>query len=87
MRILVCVKQVPDPDLLRELDESGRAVRLPTAGAFKMNRYDEFAVEEAVCIKERHAGTTVDVRTVGPEHAAEALRRAIGMGADHGIHI
>ncbi len=87
MRLLVCVKQVPDPDLLSELDELRRAVRLPTMNAFKMNRYDEFAVEEAVGIKERNADTTVDVLTVGPERAAEALRRAIGMGADHGIHI
>jgi electron transfer flavoprotein beta subunit len=87
MRLLVCVKQVPDPDLLRELDESGRAVRLPAAGAYKMNRYDEFAVEEAVGIKERHADTRVEVLTVGPARAAEVLRRAIGMGADHGIHI
>ncbi len=87
MRLLVCVKQVPDPDLLHALDESGRAVRLPAASAFKMNRYDEFAVEEAVLIKERQADTTIDVLTVGPERAAEALRRAIGMGADHGIHI
>jgi electron transfer flavoprotein beta subunit len=87
MRILVCIKQVPDPEALGALDERTRSVRLTHAGAFRMNRYDEVAVEEAIRIKERRAASAVDVISVGPERVTEVIRRALGMGADHGIHI
>jgi electron transfer flavoprotein beta subunit len=87
MRLLVCVKQVPDPDAVRELDESSGGLSLPDSADRRISRYDEFAVEAAVRIKEEFAGTRVDVATVGAERAADALRRAMGMGADHGIHV
>jgi electron transfer flavoprotein beta subunit len=52
-----------------------------------MNRLDEFAVEEAVLIKEALPETRIDVITIGPERSAEVIKRAIGMGADDGIHV
>jgi electron transfer flavoprotein beta subunit len=52
-----------------------------------MNRFDEFALEEALLIKERLPSVRVDVITVGPERAREVLKRAFGMGADEGTHI
>jgi electron transfer flavoprotein beta subunit len=52
-----------------------------------MNRFDEFALEEALLIKENLPGTLVDALSVGPERVSATLQRALGMGADHGIHI
>ena len=52
-----------------------------------MNRFDEFALEEALLIKEKLPGTLVDALSVGPERASSNVQRALGMGADHGIHI
>ncbi|MBN2032022.1 MAG: electron transfer flavoprotein subunit beta/FixA family protein, partial [Deltaproteobacteria bacterium] len=54
---------------------------------FRMNRFDEFAVEEALLIKESLSGTLVDALSVGPERVSFNVQRAMGMGADHGIHI
>ena len=87
MKILVCIKQVPDPETPAMVDEQGRVVRLEEDLKFWMNRADEFAIEEAVLIKEADSGTTVDALTVGPKHAAQVLERAMGMGADNGVHI
>lgn len=87
MRLLVCVKQVPDPDAVRELDETSGSLRLPDAAAYRISRYDEFAIEAAVRIKESFPGMAIDVVSVGPARTAEALRRAMGMGADHGIQV
>jgi electron transfer flavoprotein beta subunit len=91
MKILVCVKAVPDPD--HAIEERG----MTSAGAleiradgdvdFAMNRFDAFAVEEAVLIKEAYSNTVVDVVSMGPENAKKAVKRSIGMGADAGIHI
>ena len=52
-----------------------------------MNHPDEFAVEEAVLIKEARPDTIVDVITAGPERASQVLERAMGVGADNAIHI
>lgn len=51
-----------------------------------INPYDEYAVEEAIRLKERHGGTVTAV-SVGPERAAEALRTALAMGADEAVLI
>lgn len=52
-----------------------------------MNRPDEYAVEEAVRIREAFAGTEIEVLSVGPPRVMTVLRRALGMGASHGVHI
>ena len=52
-----------------------------------MNRFDESAVEEALLIREAREDAKVDVLSVGPERASMAVKRALGMGADHGVHI
>lgn len=89
MKILVCVKQVPefDPEAEIEINESGHEVIFDHLTAFRMNRVDENAVEESLLIKKNNPDVTVDALTVGPENAAAVVRRAMGMGADHGIHI
>ncbi len=52
-----------------------------------MNPYDEFAVEEAVCIKAALPETEVTVISLGPDSVKETLKRALAMGADRAIHI
>lgn len=86
MNILVCVKQVPDSESALSIDEGARFIRTDSI-AFKINRYDEYAVEEALRMKQAFPGTSIDALTVGPARAAGAVRRAIEMGADKGVHI
>jgi len=85
MRILVCVKQVLDPDAMPRLGADGRSLRIPDEAIYRLNRYDELAVEEALLIKEANPGTTVAAVSVGPARAVDVLRRAKGMGADRGF--
>jgi electron transfer flavoprotein beta subunit len=87
MELLVCVKQVPESEAPIFIDESGGWIQRDTITEFKMNRLDEYAVEEALLIKESMAGTRVDIITVGPDRCDEVVRRSIGMGADSGVHI
>lgn len=85
MKIFVCLKQVPDTETRIQLksDRSG----IEEAGVkWVMNPYDEFAVEEALKLKEAKGAGTVTVVTVGPKtRVTEALRTAMAMGADDGI--
>ncbi len=87
MKILVCVKQVPDAETVFKVDpESGRVIPGGRPKSW-MNRADESALEEALLMKESLPETMVDAITVGPGPAAQVLERAMGMGADTGIHI
>ena len=87
MKILVCVKQVPDSSDTLAIDEqTGRIVFKPST-VFRMNRYDEFALEEALLIKEKFPGTSVHALSLGPERVGTTVRRALEMGADHGVHL
>jgi electron transfer flavoprotein beta subunit len=86
MNIYVCIKQVPDTETKIKLnaDQSG----IDTAGIkWIMSPYDEFAVEEALRLKEKNAGSTVTVLSAGPTRVVETIRTALAMGADNGIHI
>lgn len=87
MKILVCVKQVSEAEIPINIDDSTGWIQKEAITEFKMNRLDEYAVEEALLIKESIAGTRIDVITVGPDRCDEVVRRAIGMGADSGVHI
>jgi electron transfer flavoprotein beta subunit len=87
MKILVCIKQVPDSTDTFEIDERTGLLSYAANTAFRMNRFDEFALEEALLIKEKLSGTLVDTVSVGPARVSATVQRALGMGADHGIHI
>lgn len=87
MRLLVCVKQVAEPEALVKIDDSSPWITTDPSIPLRMNRFDEFAMEESILIKETHADTIIDVVTVGPDRAGTVLTRALGMGADKGIHI
>jgi len=87
MKILVCVKQVPESDVPIHFNDDGTWIQADSFSEYKMNRLDEYAVEEAVGLKEVFSDTTIDVISVGPDRSADVIKRAIGMGADHGIHL
>jgi len=87
MRILVCIKQVPESENPIRIDEANAWIQSDEIGEFKINRLDEFALEEAVLIKEAFSDTKIDVLSAGPDRATEVIRRGIGMGADTGILI
>ncbi|MBI5867405.1 MAG: electron transfer flavoprotein subunit beta/FixA family protein [candidate division Zixibacteria bacterium] len=81
MNIVVCIKQVPEIALVRVDETSG--VILPD-GPGGMNPFDEYAVEEALRLKEKNGGT-VTVIGCGGETAVAGLRDAIALGADRAI--
>lgn len=87
MKILVCLKQVPEPDTTITLNAAGTGLQIQGHAAYSMNRFDEFALEEAVRIKEMLEDVAIDVVTVGPKRSEQAIRRALGMGAEQGVHI
>ena len=85
MNIVVLVKQVPDTWAERRLSESDRTLDRESVDAV-MNEIDEYAVEEALRLKEAHGGE-VTVLTMGPERATETIRKALSMGADKAVHV
>ncbi len=87
MNILVCTKQVPDSESSILIDDKAAWIRSEEISEFRMNRLDEFALEEAVRIKETFSDATVDAISAGPDRSTEIIRRSIGMGADAGIHV
>lgn len=87
MNILVCVKAVPDPEGAILVEADAPKVAVEEDMDLRMSYYDAFAVEEAVLIKEAWPDTSVTAVVAGPEAALKVVKRAIGMGADRGIHI
>jgi electron transfer flavoprotein beta subunit len=87
MKILVCVKQVPESETVIHIKEDGSWIDMDGFDEFKMNRLDEFAVEEAIRLKETLPDVCIDVISVGPDRSADVIKRSIGMGADNGVHI
>jgi electron transfer flavoprotein beta subunit len=85
VEIVVLLKQVPATESMIGIAEDG--VSIKTADVkWVISPYDEFAVEEALRIRETHGGK-VTILTVGPDKATEAIRTALAMGADEGILI
>jgi electron transfer flavoprotein beta subunit len=87
MKILVCIKQVPDMESGFRINAEGTWYD-DTDLAFRMNEYDEYAVEQAIQIKEQLGGQAdITVVSVGPARVTETIKKALAMGADRGIHI
>ncbi|TML90283.1 MAG: electron transfer flavoprotein subunit beta/FixA family protein [Actinobacteria bacterium] len=82
MKIAVCVKQVPEGTSLK-LDPGTK--RLDRSGEGALNHFDANAVEEALRLKESAGDAEVVVVSVGPAGAADALRKALAMGADRAL--
>jgi electron transfer flavoprotein beta subunit len=87
MKIIVTIKQVPDPDIPPghfKIDESAQKVVPPSGVAPVMNGYDANALEAALKLKEAHGGEVVAVSLGAPE-ARDTLKRAIAMGATSAV--
>src|SRR6195952_4251166 len=87
MNIVVCVKYVPDATADRHFESDNTVDRDGVPGL--LSELDEYAVEQALQLKEKADGEEVEVTalTVGPEDAADAIKKALQMGADKGIHV
>lgn len=86
MKIIVCVKSVPDTAAHIRIKADSSSID-PEGLTFVMNPYDEFAVEEALRIKERHGQTEITAISVGGMRAKEVLRVALSMGVDQAIQL
>jgi len=84
MRIVVCVKYVPDLQSERAFDAQGRVVR--DGGDGTLNELDENALQAATDLIAEHDGEVIAV-TVGPVGAEDAARRAFQRGADRAVHV
>jgi electron transfer flavoprotein beta subunit len=85
MRIAVCIKQVPDTEARLRVRRDGRWIEeddLP----FVINESDEYALEEALQLAEKHGGEVV-VFSLGPERVREALRKALALGGARAVHL
>ena len=85
MDIVVLVKQVPDSGSERTLRAEDSTVERDAA-TLVINEMDEYAIEEALKLREAHGGT-VTILTMGPEKATEAIRKALSMGPDGAVHV
>lgn len=87
MKLLVCIKQVPDMESRFKANSSGTWYS-DTDLAWRMNEYDEYAVEEAVKLREAQGeGCELTVLSIGPERVGEAIKKALAMGCDKAVHI
>ncbi|GEB48080.1 electron transfer flavoprotein subunit beta [Streptomyces cacaoi] len=85
MRIVVCVKYVPDAAGDRQFAEDLTTDREAVDGL--LSELDEYAVEQALQIADEADDAEITVLTVGPEDAKDALRKALSMGADKAVHV
>jgi electron transfer flavoprotein beta subunit len=85
VNIIVCLKQVPDTETQIKIGSDKQSIATDDI-KWVMNPYDEFGVEEALRLKEKHGGE-VTVVGLGPKRVTESIRTALAMGADKGILI
>ncbi len=85
MKIVVIIRQTPDTEAKIKVASGGNTID-PEGIKWIVNPYDEFAIEEAIRIKEKLGGEVVLV-TMGPARCAEALRTGLAMGADTAVHV
>ena len=85
LRIVVCVKYVPDATGDRHFADDLTLDREDVDGL--LSELDEYAVEQALQIADAADDAEVTVLTVGPEDAKDALRKALSMGADKAVHV
>src|SRR4051794_4344502 len=88
MNIVVCVKYEPDATADQKFESDNTVDRVAVPGL--MSELDEYAVEQSLQLKEKNddpSSVTVTALTVGPEQAGDAIRKALQMGADKGVHV
>lgn len=82
MNVVVCVKQVPDPNSPGQLDPSSHTLKRD--GELVLDPGDEFGVEAGLQLAEKHGGE-VTVVSMGPDRGVDAVRKALAMGAAKGV--
>jgi len=85
VNIAVCIKQVPDTETKVKISGDKKSIEEGDIN-FILNPYDEFAVEEALRLKEANGGD-VTVISLGPDRVSSAIRSALAMGANKAIHL
>ena len=87
MNIVVCVKYVPDATADRKFEDDFTVDRVGVDGL--LSELDEYAVEQALQFREKREGEDIEITalTVGPEKAVDAVRKALQMGVDRGVHV
>lgn len=87
MKILICIKQVPDLESGFKPDSTGGWYD-ETDLAWRMNEYDEFAVEEAIRLREQLGEQAeLTVLSIGPDRVLETIKKALAMGCDNAVHV
>lgn len=86
MKLLICIKQVPDMESKFKINGEGNWYDRADL-AWRMNEYDEYAVEQAVRLKEQVKEADLTVLCVGPDQVTETIKKALAMGCDRGVHI
>ena len=86
MKVLVCIKQVPDMESKFKVADNNVWYE-DTDLAYRMNEYDEYAVEQAVRLKEQVGDCDITVLSIGPDRVKEAIKKALAMGCDRGVQI
>lgn len=85
LNVVVCLKQIPNPDLQFQITPDAKDIRRDALN-YKINGADEYALEEAVQIKEKHGGRVVAL-TLGPKRTEQMLREALAKGADEAVRV
>lgn len=85
MKLLVCIKQVPDMEAKFKVGADGQWYDRNDL-AWRMNEYDEYGVEQAVRMKEQ-SGADLTVLCIGGEQVKETMKKALAMGCDRGVHV
>jgi len=86
MKILVCIKQVPDMESKFKVNSDGNWYSDADL-AWRMNEYDEYAVEQAVQLKEQAGDADLTVLSIGPDRGREMMKKSLAMGCDRGVHV
>lgn len=87
MKILVCIKQIPDLESRFKANAAGVWFD-ETDLAWRMNEYDEYAVEQAVQLREKLGETAeLTVLSIGPDRVVETIKKALAMGCDNAVHV
>ena len=84
MKIVVLIKRTPDTEAVIKVDEDKKIDN--SSFKYIINPYDEYAVEEALRIKEKNSAEVI-VASFGPQKSKECLLKALAMGADKAVHI
>jgi len=85
MKILVCLKQVPEKDSRFQINPEGTWIKEQDLG-YEINECDEYGLEEALRLREKHGGEVV-LLSLGEESVEKSMRRGLALGADRGILI